>query len=455
MQNKAKALFIFLTLFCHTVLADKGPTPAELLKQNNIDPALIITSITPYKQKVAYKMEVSYDRDIEGTVLGLDYLDDSPTGKQKHQFYLIFNPYTNYGIDLRLQVAEEDLALYSEREIKKQLDQVMGLQFLLKSEILHDEDSLNVVSRDGDDVVISYMYNVEALPKELEHYQYIQGFVHIEGGELDKIELKNVDDFELGDALINSYHKILHFVPVQVGDGAYIKDFTIELSGTENGQEFEDKISGFVLEYYPETDNTVPVRGGMQLRQPVGVEEGYETIYVDLDRTFPIWGKEARKKGYDLPKPFGVSFVTLLQDTQFDLTSFELNGVDVGGVIGGDDAKVENRALALLVRADMWLFPFMNVGLLLGESNTTTDITLQRLPGGIPPFIPPGDYFVIEDARSSSTLVGLGTTLAGGEGNFFGTVDFQYLTSYTEAADTTLDITIITPVVGYNFQDYG
>jgi len=69
---------------------------------------------------------------------------------------------------------------------------------------------------------------------------------------------------------------------------------------------------------------------------------------------FPLLGQVARKEGYDLPKPFGISLVTMMQETTMHMTSFELNGKDVGNIIGGDKAKVKNTA-AMLLRADMWV----------------------------------------------------------------------------------------------------
>jgi hypothetical protein len=77
------------------------------------------------------------------------------------------------------------------------------------------------------------------------------------------------------------------------------------------------------------------------------------------------------------------------------------------------------------------------------------------LKGALGGLIQPGDVFTLKDNRTDTTVYGVGTTLAGGVGNTFATVDFQYITSYTEAADAELSMAIATPMVGYSFIDYG
>ena len=94
----------------------------------------------------------------------------------------------------------------------------------------------------------------------------------------------------------------------------------------------------------------------------------------------------------------------------------------------------------------MWLLPFMKIGIISGKIFTSSDITLQWLPkGDLGGLIQPGDVSTIEDNRTDTTVYGIGTTLAGGVGNIFATVDLQYITSYVEAADAELSMAIKIP----------
>ena len=210
-----------------------------------------------------------------------------------------------------------------------------------------------------------------------------------------------------------------------------------------------------MVAYSDKQDNHIALRGGAQ-KQITKKDEEYKTFFVELDRTFPLLGQAARKQGYDLPKPFGVSMVTMLQSTTLHMTSFELDGEDVSGIIGGKDAKVDSTAGAMLVRADMWLLPFLNVGVILGTTESSNDISLQWFPeGGLGGIIKPGEKFTLEDSQAESFVYGGGATVAGGIGDFFATIDFQYITAYTKVADAELSMFILTPMVGYNFTDYG
>ena len=66
-----------------------------------------------------------------------------------------------------------------------------------------------------------------------------------------------------------------------------------------------------------------------------------------------------------------------------------------------------------------------------------------------------GASVALHGLNTDSILYGAGTTLAGGAGNFFTTINFQYMTSYTASADVKTTIIVVAPMIGYYFQDYG
>ncbi len=67
----------------------------------------------------------------------------------------------------------------------------------------------------------------------------------------------------------------------------------------------------------------------------------------------------------------------MLQGTTLHMTSFELDGEDVSGIIGNEGAKVKSTPGAMLVRADMWLLPFLNVGVIVDITKSSNGISLQ------------------------------------------------------------------------------
>jgi hypothetical protein len=109
-----------------------------------------------------------------------------------------------------------------------------------------------------------------------------------------------------------------------------------------------------------------------------------------------------------------------------------------------------------MVQFDTWILPFLNVGVMVGGTDTATTVTLDTatLSKGLGTTIG-GNSTTIDPFRTNSLLYGFGTTLAGGVGDFFGTINLQYMTSYTKSAEVTTEILVITPMFGYYFKDYG
>jgi hypothetical protein len=142
-------------------------------------------------------------------------------------------------------------------------------------------------------------------------------------------------------------------------------------------------------------------------------------------RMLPFLGEEARKRGYELPEPFGVGVVYYKLKRDIEVTDVRV-GRDGAPPVSvsqyadlGSTSDVDN----VNVKADVFLFPFLNLyaiaGKIKNESNTTLDVTLPpRVPGGN------GRRFTTTVAtKLDGTVKGVGVTLAGGVGSFFGALD--------------------------------
>lgn len=432
---------ILMFMLLASVNSMAAPYNTNVLIERGIDPQIINIAVTTFRQQVGYKMAVYYQKTIDGKTDSQD-------------FNILFDPFATYGIDVRIQVPLDDMDKYDESDIRDELDKVMGLQSYLLKERLYDQDSLQIESTDDENTVISFRFSEGAIPRELIFYHDLKGYVHIKNNALEKIVLRNDKRFEHDGFEITLYEKTLYFTKVPMNGGYLLQRATVVVKGEDDGEEHEVNMKGEVVKYWNETKREIAWRGGAQKRLKSEEDEQYKTIYVDLDRTFPLLGQAARKQGYDLPKPFGISMVTMLQETTLHMNSFELDGTPIPpGLIGGDSSRYESNALATLVRADMWLLPFVNVGLIMGGVTSSTDVTLDVLSGFPIPGV--GGEVELPAISTSSFIYGAGATIAGGAGNFFATVDMQHITSFTDDADLEIEMTIVTPIVGYNFQRYG
>lgn len=438
-----KGLIYTLTSFISCIysfstfaVAINQPINSNLLIERGIDPQVLNLSLSTYRQQVALTVDTAHTVEYQNKIDTINYK-------------VLYDPFKSYGIDLRLQVSKQYSKELNESDISSYLDELMGIQLYLQADQLYDEQSFKIESQTEQSTVISFKFNRDAIPREIAFSKDFQGLVYITNQGLEKIVISNQHNFKARSEEVLSFKKEIYFQSVPLNGGYLVKSININMLSLLDDQPKKTTITGVVTSYRDKQDSPIFYSSGA--RKVPEDDPDYITYYVNLDRTFPIFGQEARRQGYDLPKPFGISVITMMQETVLHMNSFKLDGEDLGKLVGGDDAKVVNNSAVMLLRADMWLFPFLNVGVLMGKSQTKSDITLELFPEN--PII--GDYITINDAKSDSFIYGGGATVAGGYGDYFATVDMQYITSYTPRADTEITMSIITPMVGYHFKEYG
>jgi hypothetical protein len=200
----------------------------------------------------------------------------------------------------------------------------------------------------------------------------------------------------------------------------------------------------------------------------------------------PILGKEARKAGYLLPLPFGISVVGLTQQQPFTVSKIglEIDGQQsdvindfIDGAITAKNLKVSDTTYNL--RFDTWILPFWNVygivGKTKGKAELELDVSLElptlllaatgigsgfnsnrctsiNLPYQGPA---PGDCLVDVDSLATTlhfngTVLGYGTTIAGGYGDFFGMFDVNYSEADINIAIEKTQQTVYSARIGWN-----
>ena len=141
----------------------------------------------------------------------------------------------------------------------------------------------------------------------------------------------------------------------------------------------------------------------------------------------PFLAEEARKRGIELPRTYGVGLVyyALYRDIEITEVRVGRNGATPVPVpdfaVFGATSDVSN----LNLKVDVWILPFLNVYAIVGgiqnESATSLDLILPGvIPGG-------GDRNLSLDVPTeiSGSVAGLGITLAGGYRSFFAAADIN------------------------------
>ncbi len=419
---------------------------------HRITPDIINNVISQTRQNVAFRMQLDHKLLKDGHQSRLNY-------------FLIVDPFPSYGSELKVQLPKKELDNLDLSEIRSSLDTLMGIELHVQHGVLYDNNSLTVVKSTDQESIISFTFNKSTLPKELKHFGEMTGYVYIEDGVLTKIVVKNSKRFALRGIEVNKFNRTTYFKPVQ-DKGYLVSGSTLDIVGTYDDSPYEEHLMGTVVSYWNANREEVTFEHGLIKKRVVIDDDSYEVVALDLDRFFPILGKEARKAGFELPKPFGITLVNMFQDTNMHMTSFEIDGlgIDLNKILDGD-STYRSLTYAPLLRADLWVLPFVSFSLILGGTDTNTDVHLVSdsglsipnpiLPNILPPItvIPPGGA-LNGSLHTNSVLYGVGATIAGGFDNYFTTIDFQYMVAYTPSKDVTLDMMIITPIVGYTFNDY-
>ena len=438
--NRSNVIAMLLVIACAVSI----PAMANPLADRGIDPAVLDLMISDLSQNVRYTRYT----EIEVNEGGETFVDRT---------LIEFDPDTDYGIDLIMKFDDSAPQTVSSRKYRSTLEKSMRLQHRIRTmEITYDPESLQVESKDGERAVILFRYSKFALPQQVAWMRRLQGRVWVDGDRVERIHLEldegstflldgsRVTDFELKASL------------VRLSNGLDVIQDTVARTTTNNifkpSREFDVLVRSYAVSF-AETDGTDITPEGVA--PPVGVDiAAYNnTVRVKLDRKFPIFGKEARKMGFEVPKPFGVSFLYSDLTTRFDFTSFEINGESeaIEAIFDPDGSGIDIDAKSPQLRFDWFPLPFLNVMALYGKAEAEGSLKINTTVLGQIIGLPD----IIEAPIEIDTdMWGVGLTAAMGYKNFFGNVTATYFKSLTPDAGTDSTIITVSPMVGYFLPDY-
>ena len=195
----------------------------------------------------------------------------------------------------------------------------------------------------------------------------------------------------------------------------------------------------------------------------------------ESDSYFPIWGDEARARGYSIPLPYGVnlSYMNIRQDIMVDSITF--SGLKLGNhpipsdMFAIDAGHTREKSKTENLRLDMWVFPFLNVYGLVGHTrgSSVSQVSVDSDPSqfrGLDRVIAGAVHQLYQSGKLQNidftldfkgTTWGTGFTLAGGYGNWFGLVDTNYTRTDFDILDGSISAVTVSPRVGYRFSFQG
>jgi len=175
----------------------------------------------------------------------------------------------------------------------------------------------------------------------------------------------------------------------------------------------------------------------LSLAAPASAEEAREP----WPWFFPMLGASAAAQGAELPLPFGLSVIFNSQRDTVGLSKMRA-GVGSGPMVPVDFVDwgvIHNHSRTVTARADLWLFPMIDVYAVGGPIWSTTDVALGQ------PFPSEGPV------NSKGWTAGAGLTGALGSSWGFVSADLNYNFTFLDILDRPQQTLLVSPRVGRRF----
>jgi len=166
-----------------------------------------------------------------------------------------------------------------------------------------------------------------------------------------------------------------------------------------------------------------------------------DSILAGYHQVFPIWGRKAIERGFDLPLPFGFNIGSFYANQDIVISDLGLGfnqPPQPASFITFE--KAEAKLTNVNARADLWLFPFLNVYGMVGRGNGHTTVHI----------VAPVDFTTTADF--TATNVGLGLTGAFGIKRNFFVVDFNHQWGGSSLLANPVPVNVLSMRIGKAFR---
>ncbi|MEZ9744908.1 hypothetical protein AB4320_09515 [Vibrio splendidus] len=384
--------------------------------------------------------------------------------------YLVKNTDSKGNIDLRIKYNPEELD--DNDDLLDEIEAFTRTEYRLRDYAeSFDSSSVRVQEIDDNKVIISFNYSKYGLPQDIAYFRFLNVDIELVDGEPKRMLITNDKPFTHHIYKVESYNQEIEFNTLESGK-LVIARKTTEVVGTTKNKPM--KMTSLVepVALYAD-DNGVQVLNEARLQEVS--DPRMQEASVKLDRTFPLMGDMVRRKGIDLPLPFGVSVAYRNQDMNLPMTDYVIGGVRLNDLFDPEDSVATVKAESLSIRGDVNILPFWNVFGYVGKVNVDANVDASytgaageylqdklnnKLPGlgdklceGVSALCNSGRLNV--PLHLEYDLRGAGTTLSVGYKEFFASLTGTYSQTRLKGMDDWGDgIVTVQPMLGYQLVDY-
>ncbi|MFA0162961.1 hypothetical protein AB4457_16675 [Vibrio splendidus] len=384
--------------------------------------------------------------------------------------YLVKNTDSKGNIDLRIKYNPEELD--DNDDLLDEIEAFTRTEYRLRDYAeSFDSSSVRVQEIDDNKVIISFDYSKYGLPQDIAYFRFLNVDIELVDGEPKRMLITNDKPFTHHIYKVESYNQEIEFNTLESGK-LVIARKTTEVVGTTKKKPM--KMTSLVepVALYAD-DNGVQVLNEARLQEVS--DPRMQEASVKLDRIFPLMGDMVRRKGIDLPLPFGVSVAYRNQDMNLPMTDYVIGGVRLNDLFDPEDSVATVKAESLSIRGDVNILPFWNVFGYVGKVNVDANVDASytgaageylqdklnnKLPGlgdklceGVSALCNSGRLNV--PLHLEYDLRGAGTTLSVGYKEFFASLTGTYSQTRLKGMDDWGDgIVTVQPMLGYQLVDY-
>ncbi|MGX1927452.1 hypothetical protein ACUALS_20155 [Vibrio sp. NH-7] len=391
---------------------------------------------------------------------------------RKSRVFLVKDTDAKGNIDLRIK--------YNPNELDERDDAISEIERNTRTEYRlrdyaqsYDPNSITATDMPDGSNVVSFNYSKYGLPQDIAYFRFMRVNITVKDGVPQSMTITNSKPFDFDNYRVESYRQTITFATLGSGKLILSKK-AIDINGTKKNQPIHVTSVAEPIALYSEERGVDIIN---QARLSEVSDPRIREVSVKLDRVFPLMGDMIRRKGIDLPLPYGVSVAYRNQNMNIPFNDFTIDGVRLNDLFDPEDSIGSVNAESLNIRGDVNILPFWNVFGYIGKINVDANVDAQytgaagefiqdRLNDKLPGL---GDRFC--DSESVGALChsarvnvplhleydlrGVGTTLSVGYREFFasvtGTISQTRLKGATEWGDP---ITTIQPMIGYQLVDY-
>jgi hypothetical protein len=448
---KFQLSFIALLFIQTGVFAQNQPVNSNYLIEYGISPRVLDAAASSFMQD---------GRFVDNVIVKVK----NDEGEKTYDIDLIFDPAYNEGMDIRAVINTKNIEKKDLKQLKKYLEKSHYFSRMSRK-YLYDESTLKLVNKTGDNLELEYSYQTKDIDPYLNYIKKIKGKIYIKNGVLDKVVLTNTKPLKNH---ISKYSKEIKYA--KLNNGGYIisnatEKFTVEKKNSKT------EIKKNTLKYTDKEGKDLTWEG----ENTSGQKDYFnaETVDVKLGGTLPFLGKAATKMGFKLPRPFGVAAFVYAHSQNMEFTGLQVgydgsDKADLNSLFELENSKVTQTTYMPLFKADLWIFPFLNIMVIAGGGQNdlngelvinedkrefVNDLgnTFDNLPGWLIdwPDIPNVPRAMPIKTTITSEVYGGGLTLAGGIDNFNLSVNYQLMFTKIVEANTTNMVNVVTPMLGY------